>query len=79
MKLHEFYITENPKPKLIALHYFNISSADFDNILMQQTGLKKDRSGILYLPQYDTSGSKFDRTYSSLLNHYGLKKTIKVN
>ena len=80
MKIKQ-YIVEQNKPKLVALHYFNVYDGDLDPSSMAEYGLKKDRRGKLYLPQYNTSGAKFDRNFSALLrlSNNTPPRTIKLD
>ena len=75
MKLKEYY----SRPKLIALHYFNMSLVDYDSVLIDKFGLKIDKNNKPYLPQYNTSGNVFDRNFTSLLNMYGRPQTKRIN
>ena len=68
MRFNEF---EN-KPKLIKIHYFNVTDED----AAVQYGMKQDRNGQWYLPQYNTSGSKFDRNATSLIRLFGHPRTV---
>lgn len=63
MRYNEF---EN-KPKLIKLHYFNVTDID----LAKELGMKQDRNGSWYLAQYNTSGSGFDRKATSAIRAFG--------
>ena len=55
------------KPRLVKLHYFNVT----DIIAAEDLGLRKDRNGNWFLPQYDRSGQGFDRKASSAMRLFG--------
>jgi len=62
--------------KLTHLHYFNVDQED----IAKQLGLKKDRSGKWYLPQYNTSGSGFDKKAADSIRIFGQPtRTLKIN
>jgi hypothetical protein len=63
------------RPKLVKLHYFSVD----DVSVAEKIGLKKDRHGQWYLPQYNTSGSGFDKNAGSAIRLFGLPKTVKLN
>jgi hypothetical protein len=54
-------IAEISTPRLVKLHYFNVD----DEQAAVELGLKQDRNSRWYLPQYNTSGSGFNRNYTS--------------
>jgi hypothetical protein len=63
-------------PKLIKLHYFSVDDQQASNEL----GMKQDRNGRWYLPQYNTSGRIFDQRFSSAVRLFGRPiNTIKIN
>lgn len=62
------------KPKLVALHYFNVS----DEQLAQELGMKQDRKGSWYLPQYSTSGSGFDRKVTTSIRSFGRPHSVRL-
>ena len=62
-------------PKVVKLHYFSVN----DVSAAEKIGLKKDRRGQWYLPQYDTSRSGFDKNASSAIRLFGPPKTVKLN
>jgi hypothetical protein len=68
-------ITEIAKPKLIKLHYFNVDNERSATEL----GLKQDRNGRWYLPQYNTSGSGFDRAATSAIRVFGRPQTVTLS
>jgi hypothetical protein len=69
-------IPEETKPRLIKLHYFTVDDAE----AAQQLGMKQDRNGRWYLPQYSTSGAGFDKKYSTCRRTFGeVEKTIRIN
>jgi hypothetical protein len=78
MKAEEYLLEANIK--LIALHYFDRAIKYMDKISISKYGLKKDNHGAYYLPQYNTSGQKFNRIYTELmrLNDNIPPRTIKV-
>ncbi len=63
MRISEF----ETKPRLIKLHYFNVNDID----VARELGLKQDKNGRWYLPQYNTSGSGFDRKATSAIRSFG--------
>lgn len=63
------------RPKIVKLHYFSVD----DIGTAEKIGLKKDRQGQWYLPQYDTSGSGFDKSASSAIRIFGPPKTVKLS
>lgn len=63
MRISEF----DNKPRLIKLHYFNVTDTDF----AAELGMKQDRYGSWYLPQYNTSRSGFDRKVTSAIRAFG--------
>lgn len=69
-------ISEVVKPKLIKLHYFSVD--DTDSAL--ELGMKQDRNSQWYFPQYNTSGSGFDRKITSVIRIFGRPiKSIDLN
>jgi hypothetical protein len=59
--------------KLTHLHYFNV-----DDVQAASAGLKKDKRGKWYLPQYNTSGGKFQSTLADLTAKFGTPKTVTL-
>lgn len=53
--------------KLTHLHYFDVDQED----IAQQIGLKRDRKGKWYLPQYNTSGTGFDKKARDSIRIFG--------
>ena len=53
--------------KLVKLHYFNVDDTQFAT----EIGMKQDRNGRWYLPQYNTSGRGFDNKASSAMRVFG--------
>lgn len=70
-------IFKDNKPILIRLHYFNLDNLE-DALELSDNKLKKDREGQWYLPQYNTSGSKFDQIYTTLQRNYGSPDTVEL-
>lgn len=68
-------ITEIGKPKLLKLHYFNVT----DEQSAKELGLKQDRNYRWYLPQYNTSGSNFDRIATSAIRMFGRPQTVTLS
>lgn len=62
------------KPRMTHLHYFD----NVDDEIAQVNGMKKDRNGRWYLPQYNTSGRGFDIKAGNLIRNYGKPKTVKL-
>ncbi len=62
-------------PKLVKLHYFSVDDTEIANEL----GLKQDRNGQWFLPQYNTSGSKFDRIVTSAMRIFGRPRTVNLS
>jgi len=64
------------KPKMQCLHYFNTKGTqDWE---LEKMGMKKDKFGRYYLPQYDRSGINYDNNFSSLANTFGNPRTINL-
>ena len=63
------------KPQLIKLHYFRVD----DTQAAREIGMRQDRNGQWFLPQYDKSGSGFDRKASSAIRLFGAPRTISIN
>jgi hypothetical protein len=62
--------------KMTKLHYFNVDDVQFASEL----GMKQDRNGRWYLPQYNTSGRGFDAKVSSAMRVFGPPlKTIALD
>lgn len=61
-------------PRMIRLHYFRNVDPDTARLY----GMKKDRNGNFYLPQYDKSGRTFDYHWSSLRRMFGDPRTIDL-
>lgn len=68
-------IFRDNKPILTKLHYFNFNNVQ-DAIILSDNKIKKDKDGSWYLPQYNTSGSIFDRIFTTLIRNYGSPKTV---
>jgi hypothetical protein len=62
-----------PDIKMTHLHYFNVDDAQ-----AASAGLKKDKRDKWYLPQYNTSGGKFQSTLSDLTAKFGTPKTVTL-
>jgi len=62
------------KPKMTHLHYFDNVDPEVANI----NGMKQDRNGRWYLPQYNTSGRGFDIKAGNLIRNYGKPRTVKL-
>jgi hypothetical protein len=62
------------RPKLVKLHYFNVD----DDQSATELGLKQDRNGRWYLPQYNTSGLNFDRLATSAMRVFGRPRTVTL-
>lgn len=56
-------VVENPIPKLIRKHYYDVSSLDKSDITSLK--MKQDREGW-FLPEYDLSGAGFLKAKASL-------------
>ena len=64
------------RPKLIKLHYFKVD----DDQAATELGMKQDRNGRWYLPQYDTSGRGFDQRVTSAIRIFGNSyNTVRIN
>lgn len=63
------------RPKVVKLHYFSVD----DISTAEKIGLKKDRQGQWYLPQYNTSGSGFDRNASMAIRIFGPPRIVELN
>lgn len=62
------------RPKLVKLHYFSVD----DDQTAQELGLKQDRNRQWFLPQYNTSGSNFDRTVTTAIRIFGRPRTVNL-
>ena len=67
-------ITEMGIPKLVRLHYFDVH----DEQAAQDIGLKQDRNQRWYLPQYTTSGSRFDQKATTAIRLFGKPNTVNL-
>jgi hypothetical protein len=64
------------KPKMTDLHYFNTKGTpDFE---LAKLGMKKDKWGRFYLPQYDRSGDNYRRNYDTLAQTFGFPRSIRL-
>jgi hypothetical protein len=63
------------KPKLVKLHYFNVTDVN----AAREIGMRQDRNGQWFLPQYDKSGSGFDRKATSAIRLFGHPKSVSIN
>jgi hypothetical protein len=63
-----------PDIKMTHLHYFNVDDAQ-----AASAGMKKDKKGRWYLPQYNTSGAKFRSTLADLTAKFGSPKTVTLS
>jgi hypothetical protein len=75
MILREIY--KDNKPILVKLHYFSLDDLK-DALILSDNKLKKDHDGRWYLPQYNTSGSKFDQIFTTLIRNYGRPNTVEL-
>lgn len=66
--------SSNVKPKMTHLHYFDNVDVEVAKI----NGMKQDRNGRWYLPQYNTSGRGFDIKAGNLIRNYGKPRTVKL-
>jgi hypothetical protein len=62
------------KPQLIKLHYFQVD----DTQAARDIGMRQDRNGQWFLPQYNKSGGGFDRKVSSAMRLFGTPRTITL-
>lgn len=62
-----------PDIKMTHLHYFNVSPEQ-----AASAGLKKDRNGKFYLPQYNLSGGTFRQKLADLAGQFGAPKTVTL-
>jgi hypothetical protein len=63
------------RPTLIVLHYFNVT----DQQLAQELGMRQDRTGRWYLPQYDRSGRGFDQKATTAIRAFGRPNSVKLS
>lgn len=68
-------INEIGTPRLVKLHYFNVH----DERSARDLGLRQDRNGRWYLPQYNTSGLNFDRAATSAIRVFGRPRTVTLS
>jgi hypothetical protein len=64
------------KPKMQCLHYFNTKGTQ--EWELEKMGMKKDKFGRYYLPQYDRGGINYDSNFNSLANVFGNPRTINL-
>jgi hypothetical protein len=62
---------------MVARHYFQTHGTPEAELIQQ--GFKKDFNGNWFMPQYNTSGSGFDRKWSDARRMYGDPQTQKMN
>lgn len=62
-----------PDVKMTHLHYFNVDDAQGAT-----AGLKKDKRGKWYLPQYNLSGGKFQQNLADLTAKFGPPKSVTL-
>jgi hypothetical protein len=62
-----------PDIKMTHLHYFPV-----DDIQGASSGMKKDKHGRWYLPQYNTSGAKFKQNLADLTAKFGPPQTVTL-
>lgn len=63
--------------QLQTLYYFRVDWANKD--IAQTIGIKQDRRGDWYLPQYNTSGAGFERKYLEAMQVFGDPyKTVRL-
>jgi hypothetical protein len=55
------------RPKVVKLHYFSVT----DDQYARDLGMKQDRNGQWYMPQYNKSGSGFDQKVTSAIRMFG--------
>lgn len=63
------------KPKLVMLHYFNVT----DEQLALELGMRKDKNNRWYLPQYNTSGRGFDQKATIAIRSFGRPNSVKLS
>lgn len=68
------YSSSSTKVKMTHLHYFD----NVDQDIAKSNGMKQDRNGRWYLPQYNTSGRGFDIKAGNLIRNYGKPRTVKL-
>jgi hypothetical protein len=64
------------KPKMQCLHYFNTKGTQ--EWELEKLGMKKDKFGRYYLPQYDKSGINYDQNFNTLSSSFGNPRTINL-
>jgi len=63
-------------PKLVKLHYFSVDDLE----VSRELGMKQDRNGRWYLPQYNTSGRNFNQKFTSAVRIFGRPvDSIEIN
>jgi len=65
-------IAEISTPQMIKLHYFSVD----DDQSAKELGLRQDRNGRWYLPQYNTSGRGFNQKYAQAVSIFN--RPIKI-
>jgi hypothetical protein len=64
------------RPKMTDLHYFNTrGTSDWE---LEKLGMKKDKFGRWYLPQYDRSGDNYRKNFDTLANTFGMPRSIRL-
>jgi hypothetical protein len=64
------------KPKMTDIHYFNTrGTADHE---LEKLGMKKDKFGRYYLPQYDRSGDNYRNNFDKLAQTFGYPRSISL-
>lgn len=64
------------RPKMIKLHYFSVT----DDQYARELGMKQDRNGQWFMPQYNTSGRGFDQKVTSAIRMFGRPfKSVSLN
>jgi hypothetical protein len=64
------------RPKMVKLHYFSVT----DDQYARELGMKQDRNGQWFMPQYNTSGRGFDQKVTSAIRTFGRPfKSVSLN
>jgi hypothetical protein len=64
------------KPKMTDIHYFNTKgTSDWE---LEKMGMKKDKFGRYYLPQYDRSGDNYRNNFDKLSQTFGYPRSISL-
>lgn len=68
-------IVERTEPRLVRLHYYGVD----DDSTAEQLGLRRDRRGQWYMPEYTTSGRQYQLRRTQADRIFGRpRRTVEV-